>query len=189
MERPSDFRIQPVTEPDEELQELLAATLIRDGKPLNIFGVLSHHPDLMKRFNRFAGWLLNRGVVAPRDKEIVILRVGSNARCEYEFGQHTMIGKDRGLTDAEIYGLTRPTSEHGWNDADADLIALADEICADDCVSDETWTRLERRWGSDALIELVMIAGMYRLVSGFLNSTGVQLDDGVPGWPHAPAGI
>ena len=30
---------------------------------------------------------------------------------------------------------------------------------------------------------LLIVAGFYRLVSGFLNSTGVQLDDGVPGFP------
>ena len=29
--------------------------------------------------------------------------------------------------------------------------------------------------------------GCYRVVSGMLNSCGVQLDDGVPGWPTPPA--
>jgi hypothetical protein len=28
-----------------------------------------------------------------------------------------------------------------------------------------------------------MAALCYRVVSGFLNSCGVELDDGVPGWP------
>ncbi len=42
-----------------------------------------------------------------------------------------------------------------------------------------------RGWsGVDAqLVELLVVAGFYRLVSGFLNSTGVQLDDGIPGFP------
>ena len=35
------------------------------------------------------------------------------------------------------------------------------------------------------LVELLMVAGFYRLVSGFLNSAGVQLDPGVPGFPTA----
>jgi hypothetical protein len=33
------------------------------------------------------------------------------------------------------------------------------------------------------LVELVICAGFYRLVSGFLNTMGIPLDDGVPGWP------
>ena len=32
-------------------------------------------------------------------------------------------------------------------------------------------------------MELIVVAGFYRLVSGFLNSAGVQLDSGVPSWP------
>ena len=68
-------------------------------------------------------------------------------------------------------------------DADRDLIALADELAADDRVGDDTWARLATRWSEAELIELLLVAGMYRLVSGFLNSTGVRLDDGVPGFP------
>jgi hypothetical protein len=30
-----------------------------------------------------------------------------------------------------------------------------------------------------------MVAGMYRLVSGFLNTMGVELDADTPGWPEA----
>ena len=187
MDRPTDFRILPITEPDDDLAEILAGTLVRDGKPLNIFGVLGHHPDLLKRFNRFAGWMLNRGVVPLREKEIVILRIGWNARSVYEFGQHTLLGRQRGLTDREIWALTQPPESHPWNDDDRDLIALADELAERDCVGDATWQRLAARWDEDALIELLVLAGVYRLVSGFLNSTGVQLDEGVPSWPEEPA--
>ena len=31
---------------------------------------------------------------------------------------------------------------------------------------------------------LVVVAGFYRLVSGFLNTMRVQLDVGVPSWPE-----
>jgi hypothetical protein len=39
-------------------------------------------------------------------------------------------------------------------------------------------------WKEDELIELVMVAGTYRLVSGFLNTMGVELDADTPGWPE-----
>jgi hypothetical protein len=32
-----------------------------------------------------------------------------------------------------------------------------------------------------------MAAMCYMFVSGFLNTMGVELDDGVPGWPSAPS--
>lgn len=185
-ERPTSPRIEPVTEPDAELQEILAGALTHDGTPLNIFGVLGRHPKLLKRFNLLGGFLLNKGLIPAREREIVILRIGWNARARYEFGQHTLIGRRSGLSDDEIVALTQPADDHAWSDEDRALIALADELADDDCVGDETWERLASRWGDAELVELLVLAGFYRMVSGFLNSAGVQLDDGVPGFPDPP---
>jgi len=170
--------------PDGQPQEILAGTLTLDGTPLNIFGVLGRHPKLLKRFNLLGGFLLNKGLVPEREREIVILRIGWNARARYEFGQHTLIGRRCGLTDAEIVALTLPATDHDWSDDDRALIALADELADDDCVGDGTWQRLANRWDDAELVELLVLAGFYRMVSGFLNSAGVQLDDGVPGFPE-----
>lgn len=153
------------------------------GQPLNIFGTLAHHPAVLKRFLTYAGYFLNKGLLPPREREIVILRVGWNCRSVYEFGQHTVIGERVGVTRNEIVALTKELSEHAWSQVDADLITMCDELCDDNCVSDATWARLAARWNEAELTELVMVAGTYRLVSGYLNTMGVQLDDGVPGWP------
>jgi len=181
--RPTEPRIEPITEFDGELAEIMATALTHDGKPLNIFGTLGRHPKLLKRFNLLGGFLLNKGLVPARERELVILRVGANARAEYEFGQHTVIGRDCGLTDDEIVALTRDPSDHHWSPTDRALIALADDLHADDCVSDRTWARLAESWDDAQLVELLIVAGFYRLVSGFLNSTGVRLDEGIPGFP------
>ena len=183
-DRPTNARIEPVAEPDAELQEILASALSHDGTPLNIFGVLGRHPKLLKRFNLLGGFLLNKGLLPAREREIVILRIGWNARAQYEFGQHTVIGRRCGLTDGEILALTRPVDEHDWSRDDRALIALADDLADDDCVTDGTWALLTERWDDAELVELLVLAGFYRMVSGFLNSAGVQLDDGVPGFPE-----
>jgi 4-carboxymuconolactone decarboxylase len=194
-ERPTEPRISPVDlNPDDdagtvdpELTQILEGALTHDGTPLNIFGVLGRHPKLLKRFNLLGGFLLNKGLLPPRERELVILRIGWNAQAKYEFGQHTIIGKQCGLTDDEITAITTTTSSgpdaHLWSGDDRDLIAMADELSTDDCVTDATWARLATRWSEPELIELLIVAGFYRLVSGFLNSAGVQLDDGVPGFP------
>lgn len=183
MSRPDDFRIQPIAEPTDEVAEILEGALTHDGSMLNIFGVLAHHPKLLKRFNLMGGFILNKGLLPVREREIVILRVGWNAQAIYEFGQHTVIGRNCGLTDAEIAALTKPADSHPWTADEQALIAMCDDLHNDDCVSDTTWAALSTRWSEAELIELVVTAGFYRLVSGFLNSTGVQLDSGIPGWP------
>ena len=64
--------------------------------------------------------------------------------------------------------------------------AAIEELYTDDCVSDATWTEATRHFSDADIIHLIAAAGCYRTVSGFLNSAGVQLDDGVHGWPTDP---
>ena len=185
--RPTTPRIPPAdpgsTLAGPEVAELLDKTKIRDGEALNIFRTLAHQPKLLKRFNVLGGAFLVHGLLPAREREIVILRVGWNCRSVYEFGQHTLMGRDAGLTDAEIAALTTTRAGGPWSADDEALIALADEICADDCASEATFTALRRRWNDAELVEVVALAGFYRMVSGFLNTMGVAPEDGLPGWP------
>ena len=186
--RPQLPRIAPVSGASEEVHELLSRGIdAPDGTPLNIFATLAHHPAVLKRFLNYAGYFLNKGLLPPREREIVILRVGWNCRAVYEFGQHTVIGKRVGITDEEIAALASDSSGYTWSNDDAALIAMSDELCHDNCVSDETWQALTTRWNEAELTELVMVAGTYRLVSGYLNTMGVQLDADTPGWPAGTA--
>ena len=185
-DRPTEPRIEPIDlddVTDAELRDTLAGALTLYGKPLNIFGVLGNHPKLLMRFNLLGGFILNKGLLPERERELVILRVGWNAQAVYEFGQHTVIGKRCGLTDDEIAALTKSPYDHDWSPDDRALIALADDLHADDCVSAGTWLALTERLSEAELVELLIVAGFYRLVSGVLNSAGVQLDDGIPGFP------
>ena len=183
--RPSSPRIAPLVDLTPELQEILGGGINSPaGTPLNIFGTIAHHPRLLKRFMNFAGLFLNKGLLPAREREIVILRVGWNCQSVYEFGQHTVIGQRVGLSLIEIEALTKTSNEYQWSDRDKTLIAMSDDLCNDNCVSESTWKKLAADWKEDQLIELVMVAGTYRLVSGFLNTMGVELDQDTPGWPE-----
>ena len=176
----SEPRIRPVTHPSDEVAETLQKTLVRPGPPLNIFATLAHHPRLLKRFNVLGGLFLGRGLLPARERELVILRTAWRARSEYEFGQHTLLGRRAGLTDEEIRRVTDDGA--AWPDDDAALIRLADEVHETRDVSDELWERLARRWSEAELLELVTLAGFYGMVAAFLNAARVQLDPGVTGW-------
>jgi alkylhydroperoxidase family enzyme len=155
---------------------------VADPPPLNIFRTLAHNRPLYKGFLGLGSHLLAGGVIPLREREIVILRTGWRSGSEYEFGQHTTIGLDGGLTDAEVAALA-DAGEVAWSDADSNLIAMVDELCAENAVSEACWQRLAARWSEPELLELVVLAGYYRLVSGVLNSVQVALEPTTPGWP------
>jgi alkylhydroperoxidase family enzyme len=105
----------------------------------------------------------------------------------YEFGQHTRMGESAGVTPDEIRRLAAEGTG-GWDEPDRDLVTFVDELCATNTVAEATWARLAARWSDAEMLELLVVAGFYRLVSGLLNSVGVQLEEGTPGWPE-PAGV
>jgi 4-carboxymuconolactone decarboxylase len=154
----------------------------RDPAPLNIFRTLSRNEKLSKSFLALGSHLLLGDVLPEREREIVILRVGWRSGSEYEFGQHTVMGEKAGLTIAEIERLASGDLDE-WAAGDVALIRLADELCEDNTVSDATWAELASRWDEAQLLELVMLAGFYRMVSGMLNAVGVPLEPATPGWP------
>jgi 4-carboxymuconolactone decarboxylase len=181
--------VAPMTDgPTDTPQLPRIAPLEQDGgePKLNIFRTLVRNPQLYRGFLKLGGHLLTGGILPPREREIVILRVGWRAGSEYEFGQHTVIGKTAGLTDDEIARLA-DAGPGEWSDADGALVRMADELCQGDAVSGDTWTALSERWTEAELLELLVLAGYYRLVSGVLNSVGVALEVETPGWPAAAA--
>ena len=175
-------RIAPLPPDDPNASARTLGSDRNGGRPLNIFLTLAKNPGVYDAFTKLGTHLLFKGSIPAREREIVILRVGWRSQSEYEFGQHTVIGQTAGLTDEEIDRLA--TSKlGGWSDDDAVLVRMADELCADDVVSDVTWQALSKRWTEPELLELLMLAGFYRLVSGLLNSAGVALEPTTPGWP------
>jgi alkylhydroperoxidase family enzyme len=153
-----------------------------DAPALNIFRTLDHNHELFKGFLALGSHLLRGDTLPAREREIVILRTGWRCGSEYEFGQHTVIGREAGLTDADIAALA-DAADGEWSTAEQSLIAMVDEVCADNIVSDRTWQALAQRWSDAELIELLVLTGYYRLVSGLLNSAGVALEARTPGWP------
>lgn len=181
-------RIEPLAPDDETAQRSTVGSDRNSGRPLNIFLTLAKNPPLFEVFTKFGSHLLFKGEVPSREREIVILRVGWRSQSEYEFGQHTVIGKHAGLTDDEVTRLARADLD-GWSGADAALVRMADELCEDNVVTDDTWRALSEHWSEAQLLELLMLAGYYRLVSGVLNSAGVALEPTTPGWPDGTDGV
>jgi 4-carboxymuconolactone decarboxylase len=180
-------RISPLPESQwtEEQQKILNTRKVANRVPilLNLYPTLVRNPQLAERFLNFASYILRESTLPPREREILILRIGWLCQAEYEFGQHTRVGKAAGLTDEEILRITKGPNAPGWDPFDATLLQATDELYTDTFISDATWNTLAKRYDEKQLFDLLFTVGQYNMVSMFLNTAGVQLEKGVSGFP------
>jgi 4-carboxymuconolactone decarboxylase len=176
-------RLDPLSlaERDDRAREAIAGAMIA-GSEANIFTTLARHPGLMKHWLPFGGKLLG-GKIPARQRELMILRTGWNCGAVYEWAQHVRIGKAAGLTDEEIVRVTRGPDAPGWDSFDAVLLRASDELHATYTLSDSTWAALAARYDERQLIEVPMLVGHYHMVAMTLNALGVELDEGLEGFP------
>ncbi len=172
----------PLAEWDPELR----ARFERPGGLDDIFNVmktLANYPELLRRWIVFANHLLFKSTLTPRDREILILRAGWLAGCEYEWGQHLKIAADDvGFGQAEFDALAQGASAALWNTTEAALIQAADGLYVDAFVDDATWDALTAHYDERQLLDIVFMVGNYVLLAMGINSFGVQLDRGLDGF-------
>lgn len=171
-------RIAPLADADisPDQEAALAPLLEGPAGVLNIFRTLAHAPDALKAFLTWGSYILSkRNALPPREREIVILRIGYLCRSGYEWAQHIEIGKRVGLTADEI---ARIKTGESFGDADGALIRACDELHARQFVSDSGWAALKSHFSEKQCMDVVFTAGQYTQVSMMLNTFGVQLDPG-----------
>jgi 4-carboxymuconolactone decarboxylase len=173
-------RIAPLKDAEltDDQREVLGPMLER-GPVLNIFRTLARAPAAAKAFLSWGNYILSRRNGLPaREREIVILRIGFLCRSGYEWTQHVPIGVRAGLADDEVARIKVGADAAGWSPADAALIRAADELHADQFITDATWAALSAHFDEKQRMDVVFTAGQYTQVSMMLNSFGVQLDAG-----------
>lgn len=153
--------------------------------PLKLFRTFAVHDELFGRMRPLGAGILGHGRIDPREREIVIHRSCARAGAEYEWGVHAVaFGKPFGLTDEQLAAtVTGDAEDPAWSADDALLIRLVDEL-HDTCqVSDDTWARLAARYRDDQLLELVIIAGWYRLIAYVINALQIEREDWAARFP------
>jgi len=118
----------------------------------------------------------------------VIHRTCARTGAEYEWGVHVVAyGRAVGLSDEQITATAIGTADDpAWSEHDALLVRLADELHDTCTVSDELWAELAERYTEVQLLELLIIAGQYRLISYLVNAVAIEREPWAERFPAMP---
>ncbi len=174
-------RIAPLEPPYQpEIAAMLAKWMPpgQDVEPLRLFRTLAVHEELASRMRVVGAGILGHGQLEPREREIIIHRTCARAGAEYEWGVHARaFGGLLGLSESQLAATVDGASDDpAWSESDSLLIAAADALFDSCTIPDELWQSLRERLREDQLLELVIVAGWYRLISYVINAAGVELE-------------
>jgi len=170
-----DSLVQKVIEDTKEARTLISS--------LNVWATLLRYKDLSFSFHVDFCHIMSRSSLPDRDREILILRIAWLCYAEYEWAQHVRFGKFVGLTDEEINRILEGPDAEGWDSFNSALIRSVDELYKDTFISDATWKTLIERYDTNQLMDLVFTVGQYQSLAMALNTFGVQLEEGIEGFP------
>ncbi len=160
---------------DAESLEILAKL-----PPLNVFRMMANAPASFRPLIEFAFSLLVTSEFDARKREIAILRVAHVTRASYEWFQHVIVAKRVGVTDQEIEKIGVDGPVVGLDEEGNLLCRVADEISNEVRLGDDALQQILDRYGTRQATELILCVSYFNLLSRFLESTRVELEEESP---------
>lgn len=186
----STARIAPAQPPfAPEVQAWLDRTMPPGQPPLVLFTTLARDTRLFNKF--FSAGLLDRGHLTLRQREVVIHRTTALCKSQYEWGVHVAIFSARvRLTPEQLQSTVHGGADDDcWSEEDRLLIRLCDALHTNCTLDDTLWQTLRKRFGEEAMLELLMLAGFYRTVSYLTNALRLPLEANAATFPPAEAAM
>ena len=150
---------------------------------LNIYKMLANSEYGMKGFIRMGNALLYRCELDAQLRELAIMRVGRLSRAAYEVFQHERIGREAGVGDDKIAALREATIESPvFSDNEKAVLRFADDVVRNVKASDKNLKAVQAFLTPGAIVELTLTVGYYMMVCRFLETAGVEGEEGQAEW-------
>ncbi|HWN97707.1 MAG TPA: carboxymuconolactone decarboxylase family protein [Blastocatellia bacterium] len=185
--RLSTPRIAPLTREQWTAQqrELITPQVRADGTVPNLYATMIQHPRLYAPRQSFGSYLRTETSLPPKTREVLIMRTAFLIGAEYEWAHHAEYARAAGLTDGEITRIAAGPDAAGWSEEQRSVLQAADELRREAFITDRTWGVLAKHYNNKQLLEIVFTVGGYTMTGLAINSFGIQVEPGYPGFPRS----
>jgi 4-carboxymuconolactone decarboxylase len=154
----------------------------RDPLNFDILGVLARHPKMAEVFMTYNAFLLQRGELPLRLRELAILRLAHARRSAFFWGEHVRVATTGGLSEDDIAGLARGNDE--FDGVDRLVLEATDEMLADGRAQAATWRHLVEQLGTRQAMELIFVVGTYAMLAMACETWKLAPPTGSAKLPH-----
>lgn len=142
----------------------------------NVYGTYVQNLTMDRLRRRVSEHIRDATTLSDWYREVLLIRIGVLCRSEYEWAAHSRIGRNVGMSDADLARIVAGPEHPNDDPVEQALLRATDEIYRDDVVSDETWGALAAALDTEQLLDMLIAIGGYRMFSMAINTFGVQLD-------------
>jgi 4-carboxymuconolactone decarboxylase len=152
--------------------------LLGNEPRLNIFKIITHAPTtIARKFIGLPAAVLLSGNLDPILREMAITRAGILCNSKYEVHQHRKVSRWVGMPEEKLAELEVGSSSPVFSEIEKLVLRFTEETVLQRKVSDKTFAAISKHFSHEALVELAIAAGCYMMVSIFLNTFEVDIED------------
>ncbi len=145
---------------------------------LNLYRALVNSPDTARSFMALGMHIRFHMKLDARLRELAILQVGYGTRAPYEYAHHIELGRQFGVTDADLAALALESrGETSTLPAlDRAVLRAARELTTGTHVSDATFAALRAGLDHERVVDLIVTIGFYCGVVRVLGALQVDVE-------------
>ena len=184
--RLAEARVTPLPEAEWTVgQRAAVERYAAGGHSDNLVRTLARVPALADRVLPFTHYVADDSTLSPRHRAILILRTAWLTQNAGIWAAHASRAAESGLTADEVLRIAEGPGDE-WDEFEALLVGLADQLFRHAAITDRTWEMLAERYDTHNLVDAVMTVAATTTNAVLFNSLGIQPDDDVPAEARIP---
>lgn len=179
---PTD-RLDP--EQRAEMQRMGAARAAADGKSAlaQVYVRMFNHPDLAPAVGHLGEAIRFHGVLPDDVRELAIMWFSARTRAPYEWSHHVRPAHLAGLGEDVLTAVAEQRIPEGLRDDQRAVVDAVNAVVAGQSIPAGVQQVLVDAHGEAGAVEVVVLCGLYSIMSYTCRSFDIDVE---PGYPAAP---
>jgi 4-carboxymuconolactone decarboxylase len=167
----------------EQKQAVTQYETVRKSPIFGPFEVMLYSPTMMSNA-REVGDYMKSGSAIPRNlAELAVLYIAKEWNQDYVWYQHVPLALKGGISQANVDALGHGQKPAHMSDDEDAVYAFVNELVRNRQVTDQTFDRINRRFGSKGVVDLTSLTAFYVHLSMQLNVAKFRIPQGAAGIP------
>ncbi len=140
-----------------------------DGRLIGPFNAFLLRPEVAAKFLEFAAAVAAHTTLTQREREVVIVAVGTVWDADYELYAHSALARTAGLSEQAVSTLANGGIPDDLSENEKIAARLVRQLSTRHRIDDELYREAEKAFGTTGLFDIAALMGQYHTVCSTLT--------------------